>query len=267
MFFKPRGKAAEMPVRHSWWQTIGLHLIPGVPIALAFWGLGWLMREDGGWIAIYSLTVIAVAVEFPLLIILTRYLITRERRAGLLQENAEAIPYRRKQPVWMWALATVLILVAALLNMAVTAPLTAPFSGLQSLVPDWAVLAFEPQIFARAIGASPQFFWIMWIASFPALMLAGGIAQEYYFRGYLLPRMPDAGLATPLANAVLFSVFHLTSPWSIMARLPYVLIFSLVAWWRKSLNLVIWIHAGMGGVLFLMGTAFLMIGMSRASAG
>jgi len=73
------------------------------------------------------------------------------------------------------------------------------------------------------------------LVSFPALMLAGGIAQEIYFRGYLLP------------------------------RLPYVIIFSLMAWWRKSLNLVIWIHAGMGGLLFAMGTIFLLIGISRAT--
>lgn len=264
MFAKTTDSATDISVRHSWTMTAWLHIAPGIPIAIAYFALGWWMRETPGWIAIYTLTIVAVAVELPLLIWLTRFLIARERRRGDIPPEAKAIPYRRKQPAWMWALATLLILFAAVLNMAGTPALTAPFAGLQGLAPDWAVLGFDPQVFARAIGASPPFFWFMWIASFPALMLAGGIAQEIYFRGYLLPRMPRAGLITPMANAVLFSVFHLTSPWSIVARLPYVLIFSLMAWWRKSLNLAIWIHAGMGALLFLMGTGFLLVGLARA---
>jgi membrane protease YdiL (CAAX protease family) len=223
------------------------------------------MQDNPGWIALYSLTIVAVLVEFPLLILLTRILIARERARGQLPADTKAIPYRRRQPLWMWLVATGLILVVAVLNMAATPPLTAPFAGLQAQMPDWAVLAFEPRVFARAIGASPELFWFMWLASLPALMLAGGIAQEVYFRGYLLPRMPRAGLATPLINAGLFSVFHLTSPWAIVARLPYVVVFSLMAWWRKSLNLAIWIHAGMGILLFLMGTAFLLIGIARSA--
>ena len=265
MFFRSHPHPNEITVRHSWMLTVWLHLLPGIPIALAFWSIGWLARDTPGWIALYTLTITAVAVELPLLMVLTRYLIHRERQAGVLVEAEEGLPYRRRQPVWIWVLATALIVCAAVLNMAGTPALTAPFSSMRALAPEWAVLAFEPSVFARAIAASSTFFWLMWLASFPALMLAGGIAQEIYFRGYLLPRMPRAGLVTPVANAVLFSVFHLTSPWSIVARLPYVIIFSLMAWWRKSLNLVIWIHAGMGGLLFAMGTIFLLIGISRAT--
>ena len=265
MFTKTDSTSPEISVRHSWGQTVLLHLLPGIPIALAFWGVGWAMQDNFGWMAIYSLTIVAVLVEFPLLMVLTRYLVHRERAKGLLAENEKGIPFRRKQPVWIWVLASVLIVLAAVINMAATPPLTLPLQALQDAAPDWAVIGFDPSVFVRAISASPAFFWLMWIASFPALMLAGGIVQEYYFRGYLLPRMPKVGVATPIVNAFLFSVFHFTSPWGIIARLPFVLIFSLMAWWRKSINIAIWIHAGMGGVLFLMGTAFLLVGMSRAA--
>jgi len=265
MFMKTTPNAPEISVRHSWTQTVLLHLLPGIPIGLAFWGVGWMMQDKFGWMAIYSLTIVAVLIEFPLLMGLTRYLIHRERARGLLGDDENGLPYRRKQPAWIWWLASVLIVLAAVLNMAATPPLTLPLRALHDAAPDWAVIGFDPSAFVRALSASPEFFWVMWIASFPALMLAGGIAQEYYFRGYLLPRMPRVGIATPVANAVLFSIFHLNSPWGIIARLPYVLIFSLIAWWRKSINVAIWIHAGMGGLLFVMGTSFLLIGLSRAT--
>lgn len=65
--------------------------------------------------------------------------------------------------------------------------------------------------------------------------LAGPLVEELYFRGYLLPRMRRFGRWAPVLNAVLFSAYHLFSPWEnpvrIMATLPMV----WVAWRRDDL--------------------------------
>jgi CAAX protease family protein len=258
-----QGASAAMP-RHGWMKSIALHLLPGIPIVVGFLAIGFVTKDNPAWTPFYSLVLAALFVEFPFLIWLTRYLISREIRAGQVENREAGIPYRARQPMWVWLVAVLLIIVAGGLNMAVTEPLSAPFSALQAAYPDWAILNFDPRSFGRAYVASPPLFIGMWVLSLPALMVAGGIAQEYYFRGYLLPRMPKAGFGAPLANALLFSVFHLTSPWAIIARLPYVLIFSLTAFWRRSLNLGIFIHAGMGIALFSLSSVFLYIGISRA---
>jgi membrane protease YdiL (CAAX protease family) len=56
--------------------------------------------------------------------------------------------------------------------------------------------------------------------------LLGPLTEELYFRGFLLPRMNRLGKAAPLVNAVLFSLYHLFSPWEsgtrVLAMLPYV---------------------------------------------
>ena len=46
------------------------------------------------------------------------------------------------------------------------------------------------------------------------------IVEEVYFRGYLLPRMPQVmGDGAPLAHAALFACYHLQTPWMTPVRL------------------------------------------------
>jgi membrane protease YdiL (CAAX protease family) len=47
----------------------------------------------------------------------------------------------------------------------------------------------------------------------------GPTVEELYFRGLLLPRMSMCGKLAPLANAVLFSVYHFFSPWENLTRI------------------------------------------------
>lgn len=59
------------------------------------------------------------------------------------------------------------------------------------------------------------------------------ITEELYFRGYLLPRMPEKfGKGKPLIHSFLFAVYHFDTPWLIPVRtvgllpLIYVTLFS-----------------------------------------
>jgi membrane protease YdiL (CAAX protease family) len=43
--------------------------------------------------------------------------------------------------------------------------------------------------------------------------------EELYFRGFLLPRMPEKLKGwSPLANSFLFAIYHTWSPWMIVTR-------------------------------------------------
>jgi membrane protease YdiL (CAAX protease family) len=45
------------------------------------------------------------------------------------------------------------------------------------------------------------------------------VVEEMYFRGYLLPRISRLGAWAPLVNTVLFSLYHLFTPWLNVGRI------------------------------------------------
>ena len=48
--------------------------------------------------------------------------------------------------------------------------------------------------------------------------------EEVYFRGFLLPRIPQAlGRTAPLVHTVLFAVYHVWTPWLAPTRILGVL--------------------------------------------
>ena len=82
--------------------------------------------------------------------------------------------------------------------------------------PHWAL---PPENLYPRSGAYPHDVTNVVIGA--GLILAGVVApivEEIYFRGYLLPRMSFAGRHAPLLNAVLFSAYHFTFPWSFVSR-------------------------------------------------
>lgn len=70
------------------------------------------------------------------------------------------------------------------------------------------------------------------------------IIEELYFRGFLLPRLSQLGRWAPVVNTVLFSLYHLWSPWTVLTRV----IFMFAGFWlvrqKKDLRLSIGMHAG-----------------------
>lgn len=63
---------------------------------------------------------------------------------------------------------------------------------------------------------------IGWVVLIVYIVLSGvlvPITEELYFRGYLLPRMPnELGRLKPLAHSFLFAVYHVDRPWMIPIR-------------------------------------------------
>jgi len=60
------------------------------------------------------------------------------------------------------------------------------------------------------------------IVLFANIVLTGilvPIAEELYFRGYLLPRMPSQfGRLKPAAHSLLFAIYHFDTPWMMPVR-------------------------------------------------
>jgi uncharacterized protein len=77
------------------------------------------------------------------------------------------------------------------------------------------------------------------------LLINGFLApfiEEYYFRGYLLPRMNSWGKSAFIVNTVLFSLYHLWQPYIYLTLIFALLPMVYVTWKTKDLRLAILTH-------------------------
>ncbi|WP_163566556.1 CPBP family intramembrane glutamic endopeptidase [Fodinicola feengrottensis] len=88
------------------------------------------------------------------------------------------------------------------------------------------------------------------------------LIEELYFRGFLLPRLPQLGRWAPLVNTVLFSLYHFWSPWSFISRVIFFLPGPLLVWWKKDLRLSIGMHPGTTLVLTAGGLIALIFNLA-----
>lgn len=84
----------------------------------------------------------------------------------------------------------------------------------------------------------------------------GPVAEELYFRGYLLPRMQHLRLAAPLLNGLLFALYHFWQPMNYPSLMVASTVLALFAWWRRDFRVALGIHCAMntlGHTLGLVG--------------
>ena len=77
---------------------------------------------------------------------------------------------------------------------------------------------------------------------FTVAISIGGVVEELYFRGYLLPRMTSLGKWAPAVNVLLFSLYHFWSPWENVARLLALIPFIYIVWWKRNIYLAMLVH-------------------------
>lgn len=85
--------------------------------------------------------------------------------------------------------------------------------------------------------------------------LLGPITEELYFRGFLLPRIDRFGIWAPILNTLLFSIYHVWTPW----RWPQIFIgflpLTLTVWRTRSISVSMIAHVTINIVFLLMLTA------------
>ena len=83
--------------------------------------------------------------------------------------------------------------------------------------------------------------------------------EELYFRGFLMPRLLHQGWWTPLISSVLFSLYHLWSPWVFLSRITYLLPAFIIVRRTNDLRVSMGTHAGTTFILQTFGTIALML--------
>jgi uncharacterized protein len=205
-----RAKAPSAVGQLSIPALIGLHLIPGALMTAAFVALAPLVATTGfPPIAALLVAIVFVLVPFELGVVLW----AGRGERGVLG----AVTYKQPLPgrTWLW-LVPALVLLAFVgfgVHQVIEPGLISRFFG---WLPGWFVKPIDPD-HVREYATSA---WVVTIAAFFAINgLLGPIVEELYFRGFLLPRMERLGRWAALVNVSLFSLYHLWSPWQLVARI------------------------------------------------
>ncbi|WP_203694861.1 CPBP family intramembrane glutamic endopeptidase [Catellatospora coxensis] len=87
------------------------------------------------------------------------------------------------------------------------------------------------------------------------------LIEEYYFRGFLLPRIAHLRWAAPVLNTVLFSVYHFWAPWTVLSKVVFMFPAVWLVWRKHDLRVSIGMHPGTCLLMATIGTIALILGV------
>lgn len=236
--------------QHSILKSTILHLLPGILIFLFMIILAPFIEKLGYPFMITILfAIVFVAIPFEL-----GYMLVQGRKQSGTFTLKGIVLYKNKIPNWQY--------------LAI---------GLPSLF--WLIFilsVFSPPIDKYLIDK--VFFWLPgWLICTEsnildyskAFILVGGgfsiilngiiapLVEEFYFRGFLLPRISHYGRFAPLINTVLFSLYHFFSPWQNPGRIIGLLPMIYAVSWKKNIYIGIFVHCGANFIFTVLGVLFI----------
>ena len=228
-----------------------LQVAPGLPTLMAYAVFAALLVPRG-WPNVVALMLAILVAEVPVSWAIMVRQVRKETggRFALLH----AFPWRRRVQLWVYLLVGLPLVLFSMIMIAGggasvdQALLAGPFNW----VPEWFAMRPDPEMFTVLPRGRLLVVWALMPVSF---VLVGGVTQELYSRGFLLPRMEAMGAAAPALNAALFAVFHLVAPYSWPTFFLMTLPWAYAVWWRRSVRIGLFIHIGMLFLQWLMLTA------------
>jgi len=163
-----------------------------------------------------------------------------------------AVRYRKPLSWWWYPLGFVVFLAIGFGIMALMTPVATflretVFAGVPASTDSVdASLYAQPVLVVMAIG----------ILIFKPL---GGVVEELYYRGTLLPRMESVGWWGPLISAITWAATHVGQPWDILGLTLMFLPMIYFTKWKKNVYLITLIH-GVSNVFTAIAIASQVIG-------
>jgi membrane protease YdiL (CAAX protease family) len=231
------------PEQHSLPRSIALHLLPGAAL------FGFVLVAA----ALGAPAILALLAGIALVIVPIElgYLLYQGRSKTGRWSVWAVVDYRQPMPVRriaLWAVPLVAWFILMLfLSVAVLDERIA--DGLFSWYPE------SVRDFASLEGDSTYATWVLVVVFAAALAIngiVGPVVEELYFRGHLLPRIDRFGRGAPVLNAVLFSLYHLWTPWQNIGRILGLLPWIYTVWRKRSLALSMAIHISVNCIFLLL---------------
>jgi len=223
--------------QHSLMKSITLHLLPGICILVVFVILAPILDRSG----LSSTMALFIIIGCVLVPIELGILFYQGKKLTGKFTLKDVVLYREPLPKKQYiGYGIILFIWLMLILMVVFTPVDNYIAErLFFWLPDWFFLTK----FIENFEQYPQSVIVV-TAILGVLFngLAGPVVEELYFRGYLLPRISRYGKWAPLLNAILFSVYHLFSPWRILGIIVAMVPFVYVAWWKRNIYIGMIVH-------------------------
>jgi CAAX protease family protein len=228
-------------------HVILLHLAPGVVFTAFLIVVSRVFTEHG--LTAYMAELIAIPV--CLVPVLAGVVRLWSRRTEGERSIVQAITYRRPGGVTDYLLLPVLLYACWAVCSLVVVPLT---SYLEAHLFGWFPAQLGTHALVTGVASSPR--GQRYATLVLAILLSGGLAplaEEAYFRDYLLPRMRRWGSLAPVVNALLFGLYHFFTPWNLPAVFVAFVPIAFVVQARKNFRIGLVVHAmfNLTGVLTL----------------
>ena len=233
--------------QHSIGQSVVLHLLPGaIATAVYILSVPFFMRRGYP-----SITALYLPMILTAILVEGGYLLYQAQKKDGARSLTNVINYREPVPWWMYILFPLLILVWGVLVTGLVSPvdnllLKRGFAWL----PDWYALR---NLLDIKTMYSHEAILITFGCALLLNVFVGPIVEELYFRGHLLPRLSRFGRWAPLLNVLLFSLYHLWTPWQFLSRVVLLVPMVYVVWWKRNIYLGMIAHC----LLNLIGTVVL----------
>ena len=244
---KPQPVSEQDLQPHSVWQSIVLHLLPGVLLLLFFFLAVPIVKNMVLPIRFAAmLGVFFILIPFELGVLFYE----GKKRNGKYSLRGVVV-YRERIPPWQYFLWVPLLVVWS----SIWALLLSPFGdflikNVFSWLPSWF-------IYSDNSGTS-RIILVVMVTVYGIANVSAAIVEELYFRGYLMPRLSRLKGWAPLANTVLFALQHFLTPWQqpfiILGMLPQAYLVSK----KRNIYLGILAHSILNllSTILLIGSVF-----------
>jgi membrane protease YdiL (CAAX protease family) len=237
--------------QHPLWLSIVLSLFPGVALGVFIVGMSPVLKRlglDPIFALFGGIGLVIVPLELGCLAIVARRT-TGSWSPLALTDYKSKLPPKRLLPMAIglaiWFIVTLVAWISLLEGWVI--------DRLSSWLPD-SILQFS-QTNANGDLPSAGVVVALLVIAFFCNGLIGPLTEELYFRGYLLPRMDRYGIWAPVLSTLLFSVYHVWTPW----RWPQIAIgflpLALAAWRTRSIYVSMIAHVTVNNVFLIMLTA------------
>ena len=193
--------------QHPAGRSLLLHLGPGILIGLCYFALAPVFRRWG----LPSIAALMSAVALILAPFELGYLLYEGRKRNGRCSLRGVVLYRTPIPTWQYFVWVPGLFVIVGIIFTVMKPVDAALH--QSL------FAWMPML-ESGLTAGYSRTALIWTYALVAVfgVVVGPVIEEFYFRGFLLPRMEYAGKWAPALHSLLFAIYHIWTPWQLVTR-------------------------------------------------
>lgn len=236
--------------KHTLLESLLYHLIPGILIGAGYTLLAPIVRR-AGYPSVMALILTAVFILVPVELGILFW--QGKRRAGRFTLQG-VVRYRQPLPWYQYLLWVPVIFIASGAVTTLLNPVSAAMEG-------W--FAWIPASMRLGMGLSEEFTRVKLIQTyalhFVLIIFVAPTVEEWYFRGFLLPRMPEKlGWSGPLFHSLLFALYHVWSPWMALARTLALLPLIYIVRWKRNIGLGMAAHWLINSIDFFVGVGFIL---------